>query len=267
MSTPTIDTPTTDTASLAEALSALEPAAIDTLISALTGLRGDGPAEALEPEPDFMPFASWTDFQQVDPNEAANDAEFWASLPARIEAETATITQNIADGKVFVHTGENNSNGVIHNVDCGRLPVWVDDRPAAWREFEEVVQRDGRAGWYLQWRWPRMPIMLTADEVNELPVYNTCERCDTSALVSQRKRRLFSVKPTPFLSLSRNHVGRLFADLDGSVIGRSVSVTLLPDAAVLTFEDGTVITGGQERSLIMIPAKMEQFALTGRETQ
>ncbi|KQO98517.1 hypothetical protein [Leifsonia sp. Leaf264] len=236
-----------DTATIANKLTELDPSTIDSLIQVMGLVRAQSGLTEVQPVPED-PFAL----------ETAETRAYWDGISQRAEADTAQIAENIAAGRIYIHAGESNSSAVIHSVDCVSQRKELD-RPAVWAQFEDRWRTDAHFNTNLQMSWvePLLPTMVTLADIEDMPAYNACDRCDTSALAHRKKRRLFNVKPTSFHSLSRTHISRVFATLDGAVLGRAESITITADHTVLTFEDGATATGGKDDTLIMVPAKLE----------
>jgi hypothetical protein len=188
--------------------------------------------------------AAWNERREYDEAELdRRDAEFLEVVPSRIAEETAVVRERIAAGATYVVNGERN---LVHDHSCPSLRHQLD-RERAWREALPHILGSNRYALAGPWHdRPKMPNLVTRDEVEKLRRYAVCAICapDTDTRCKRHHTDRFTFVTAA--NLIREHLGRDVLDEHERPLGPLDRWTTTTDATTTLV---TVHAGSHELHL------------------
>jgi hypothetical protein len=153
---------------------------------------------------------------EVDAQECAH----YDALPERVAAENVQVLRRLAAGKRYL-ADDVGGNRTIYFASCISVRHQVDRDVA--HELELARDPDevegswhSGSGYDTTAKWPNL---MTLDEVEQLPAYRACQRCnpDTRERWKTADRK---PKPSKRTSVGPQRIGREYQTPDGTLLGR-----------------------------------------------
>ena len=182
----------------------------------------------------------------------ARERAHYAALPARVAAENTQVLRDLAAGKLYL-ANEVGSGRVIHFATCASVQHQVDRDVAHELELErDPDEVEGSwhsgSGYDTTAKWPEL---MTLDEVEQLPAYRACQRCNPG---TRERRKVPDRRPAPskLTSVGPQRIGRKYESPDGTSLGRLVSYTVCAESITLHCTEGDY-AGGFDATVILLP--------------
>ena len=192
--------------------------------------------------------AAWNERREYDEAELdRRDAEFLEVVPTRIAEETAIVRERLAAGATYVVNGERN---LVHDHTCPSLRHQLD-RERAWKEALPHILGSNRYALTGPWHdRPKMPNLVTRDEVEKLRRYSVCAICAPDTDTRRKRHHTDRYTLVTASNLTREHLGRDVLDEHERTLG--------PLERLITSTDATT-------TLVTIHAGTHEIHLQGNE--
>lgn len=182
---------------------------------------------------------SWRGKPEYDEAELdRRDAEFLEVVPTRIAEETAVVRERLATGATYVVNGERN---LVHHHTCPSLRHQLD-RERAWKEALPHILGSNRYALAGPWHdRPKMPNLVTRDEVEKLRRYSVCAICAPDTDTRRKRHHTDRYTLVTASNLTREHLGRDVLDEHERILGPLERLTTSTDATttLVTIHAGT----------------------------
>jgi hypothetical protein len=185
----------------------------------------------------------------VDP---VDDATFRASIERTIQDEQAIVDAQLAEGRNLIINKTDGSKRMIHRADCPSVSRYLDRR-ASWFPWgwglDELRVNMRRGGFS-----PKMPVLATEAEVEELSSYHACRNCQPG--LKQTQKIYVASKTSNVNNLTERHIGRIFTaeGLDSPFTLAKIEHTITAEgiSTILHDHTGPVPLGSAAR-ILMLP--------------
>lgn len=172
-----------------------------------------------------------------DDPDPVDDATFRASIERAIQEEQAIVDAQLAAGPKLIVNKTDGSKRMIHRTDCASVSHYLDRRsswfPGGWSLAELRVNM--RRGGFR----PRMPVLATEAEVDELSSYHACRNCQPGLKSAQKI--YVANKTINVNNLTERHIGRTFTaeGLSASFILTKIEHTITDEGISTILHDQT----------------------------
>lgn len=141
-----------------------------------------------------------------DDPDPVDDATFRASIERAIQEEQAIIDAQLDAGRNLIVNKTDGSKRMIHRTDCASVSRYLDRRASwlPWGGSLAELRVDMRRGGFR----PKMPVLATEAEVDELNSYQACRNCQPGL---KRAQKIYAASKTSNVNnLAERHIGRTF---------------------------------------------------------
>jgi len=204
--------------------------------------------------------AAWNERREYDEDALdARDAEFLKIVPTRIADETAVVRERLAAGATYVVNGERN---LVHHHDCPSLRHQMD-RERAWREALPHIVGSNRYALAGPWHdQPKMPNLVTREEVEQLRRYDVCSICSPDTDTRRKRHHTERYTLVTASKLTREHLGREVLDEREQSYGTldAFTITTHPDLIEVTIRIGDTIRELEETDFVRLARRRAHTA-------